>query len=307
MKKITLSQRLAIHSFQKKRSEFYDDLSSLLKSTDRKLIDIFAVDSERHAGTPRGVITGVWVQRLNENGADLADAWFGTLPDDEVAVLSVQQMGGANAIATALNDMARMSKLTELVVAETKKTVGAAVVALAIGLGAVTVFPIVAVDMLKDSLEMPASAWGSSGRALASWVDTIKNGAIPTALFMFFLFALVWWSFRNWTGPGRAWADKRIVLYRTLRDLSAVRFLDTMSTLARKRGNVMETLNVALDQMAEQTPSRWAKWRLNQVLTQIGFSQKKCFGGFVMWKKAGALRMHFTSRLSTFHQHLFRD
>ena len=180
MSKLTISQRLSVHAFQKSRSDFYEDKSTLLMSSDKKLIDIFSVDSGRYAGTPRGVISSIWVRRLEENGADLADAWFGTLPDDEVAVLSVQQIGGTNAIAMALKDMARMSKLTELVVAETRRTVGVAAIALLIGLSAITVFPLFAVDLLKESLEMPTSAWGSSGRALAAWADIIKACRLRT-------------------------------------------------------------------------------------------------------------------------------
>lgn len=269
MKKLTFSQRMAVRSFQKDRSEFYGDLSSLLKSTEKNLVPIFESDIDRYAGQSRAVVASIWVQRLEENGADLADAWQGTLPDDEVAVMFIQQVGGKEAIADALGDMARMSKLTELVFAETKKTVGAAVVALLIGIGAVTVFPIVAVGQLKDALQMPVSAWGSAGRAMAYWSETVQTWGIPLAIMLAFLLFLVSWSIKNWTGQTREWADLNITLYKTVRDLYSVRFLDTMSTLARKRENIMQTLDVALDHMVERTPSAWSRWRLTQVLSEI--------------------------------------
>ena len=266
---LTYSQRRAARRFQKTRAEFYEDLSTLLATSDRKLLEIFELDAVRYAGTPRGIITGLWGQRLIENGANLAQAWQGTMPDDEVAILKVQQDAGHDAIPGTLKDLARLARLSDTVLSETRGTVGVGVVALVIGLSAVTIFPMFAVDQLKASLDIPVSYWGSAGRNLAAWSDAVRSNLVAALAVFAALIGWIVWSVRNWTGPTRARADNAIVLYRTLRDLSAVRFLDIMSTLTRKRGNVMYTLNVAIEQLAASSFSPWMQWRLEQILTRI--------------------------------------
>jgi hypothetical protein len=70
-------------------------------------------------------------------------------------------------------------------------------------------------------------------------------------------------------GPTRDWLDQRIVLYRIMRDIKGAMFLATMSTLTRKRGNVMFTLKNSLDVFVQNARSAWLRWRVQQVVDRI--------------------------------------
>jgi hypothetical protein len=267
--KLTFSQKMAARQFRKYRAEYYEDLASLLSTTNRKMLSIFEVDAQRYANTPRGQLSSVWAQRFIDNGADLAKTWQGTLPADEMAILQVQQDAGEDSVPSALIDLAAIARLVDQVVSEATGTLTAGFISLLFASVAITVMPGFAVAALQDAIEIPLSYWGPFGQAMATWAVTVKTYLVPMMIALGSALTWLVWSLQNWTGKARETADKSILLYRTLRDISAARFLLTMSSVTRKQGNVMHTLEEALTNLADSSVSPWTRWRIEQVLMRI--------------------------------------
>jgi len=269
MSTLPLATRQAVRRFHGERADYYEDLSSLLTSTQRKMQQVFEQDAQRYEGSARGVLAALWLQRFIDNGANLALAWQGSLPEDEVAVLHVLQDAGADAVPTALLDMARMARLSDATRKASTTTLRVAVVALILAALGVTVLPVFAVAQLQASLDMPVAAWGRAGQALAAWAVGVRHWWLAWALLSSVALYGVHLSVRRWTGPGRERADRSLALYQFARDLAAVRFLLVMSTLTRKRAGVMFTLTEALQQLAAAAANPWMRWRLEQVQRRI--------------------------------------
>jgi len=267
--KLTFSQKQAALKFRSKRAEYYEDLAALLTTTNRKMLSIFEADAERYGKAPRGQLSAMWAQRFIENGADLASAWRGTLPADEIAILHVQQDAGEDAIPSALKDLAVMARLSDRVISESISTLAVAFLSLLVATLAISVLPGFSVSMMKESIEVPVSFWGPFGQAMAAWDSAVKAYSMPAFVILLMTSTWIIWSAQNWIGLARERADRSITLYRTLREISAVRFLMAMSTLTRKRGNVMHTLEDALFNLADSSSSPWMRWRIEQVLDRI--------------------------------------
>lgn len=269
MSDLTLLEKRAVSKFHKNRAEYYEDMASLLVTTNRKMLSIFESDSTRFEGTPRGVLSALWAQRFIDNGANLAGAWQGTLPDQELSILYVLQDAGNDAIPSALRDLATMARLVDKMRAAVFTTLGVGLLALSLAVGALTLLPGFAVGALKASMDIPVSYWGPVGTAMLTWDELVRTWCVPVGVGLMLGVTWVAWSIDNWVGPGREVADRIIVLYRMVRDVTAVRFLMTMSTLTQKRGNVMSTLEEGLLSLTESNISVWFRWRIEQMLDRI--------------------------------------
>lgn len=265
----TLAEKRAIGKFHKQRAEYYEDMASLMATTNRKLLSIFEADAQRFANKPRGILSTLWAQRFIDNGADLAMAWEGTLPDAEVAILQVQQQAGSDAVPAALRDLAVMARLVDRMRSAVTTTLGVGLLALCLAVGAITVLPGYAVQAVRQAMDIPVSHWGPMGKAMLAWDTTVKTYAAPAAAGLGLALTWLAWSFNNWVGPLRNVADQTLVFYSMQRDVAAVRFLMTLSTLTQRRGNVMHTLEEALLNLAESQVSAWLRWRIEQILQRI--------------------------------------
>lgn len=266
---LTLAERRAIKKFHKQRADYYEDMASLLMTTNRKMLSVFETDAQRFSGNPRGVLSALWAQRFMDNGADLAMAWQGSLPDAEIAILQVQQQAGSDAVPAALRDLALMARLVDRMRAAVTTTLGVGLLALTLAVGAVTVLPGYAIQVVKQAMDIPVTYWGPMGQAMLSWDSTVKTYAMPCAAGLGLAMSWLLWSFNNWIGPLRNVADRTIVFYTMQRDVAAVRFLMTLSTLTQRRGNVMHTLEDALLNLTESQVSAWLRWRIEQILARI--------------------------------------
>lgn len=264
-----LKVRLAANSFRKHRADYYEYAASVLKSSGGKIkiLDLFGKDIERFQGKPRGALAAWWYDAYSLNGGNLADAFQGTLPDDEVAIIRVAQDAGGDSIIIAMADVARMAKLADEVRSQALATVMAGLVGVVIAVAMLTAFPIFSVKTIAGAYSfLPIEAWGQMGRryyAYAQWVER----ALPfIALGGAVLVGFVLWSFTNLVGPIREKLDRHVGLYSVARDLRGALFLATMSTLTKPRGGAMFTLKGSLDIFLQSARSRWLKWRINQVI-----------------------------------------
>lgn len=266
---IPLNVKFAVWQFNRSRADYYAYFSAKLTSAGGgiKVMQMFQDDVMRFPGKTRGIIAEYWLQRYSANGANLADAWEGTLPEDEVAVIRVAQDAGGDAVMHAVKDLARMAKLSDKVKQQAFMTMLAALIGIGIAVAMLTLFPIYVVSTLKQTYDfLPMEFWSPNAKKMvkhAEWVAAYG----PYMLGLIILFGTyVYWSFDNLVNRAREWLDRKNVLYRTMRDLKGALFLYTMCTLTRRRGNTMFTLKQSLEVFMESARTPWLKWRIEQII-----------------------------------------
>lgn len=267
---LSRAQRWAVRRFAGRRAEYYEDLANLLEfARDMRQQQIFEQDAQRYAGTARGVLSQLWAQRYLDSGANLAQTWQGTLPDDEVAIIRVQQDLGSQALIAALKDLAKTARIRRQLRSAAMASLGVGLMALTIALLAVTLMPIWAVGTIKSSFQIPPSEWGRVGVKLAHWAGLMQTYGLYLLAVLCVAITWVVWSIHNWTGPGRDRADRSILLYQAGHEIAAMQFALTMTTLTRKGTHSMLTLKSAMEVLSGSVHSRWAAWQLARVGERI--------------------------------------
>lgn len=264
--------RRAAARFRRQRARYYENLAGKLQAGrgNIKLLDIFERDAQRYPGEALGVLSSYWADVYASNGANLAETWQGTFPDDEVSIIRIAADAGDGALLTALQDVSRIAKLSDKVKSATLATLSAGFVGLAIALGMATVFPMVAASKFQEIYGfIPLDQWGQKGKAFVEHAERVKSYGIYFVAFVALLIAYVHWTVNNLIGPAREWLDQKVVLYRAVRDIKGALFLSTMATLTRKRGNVMFTMRQSLETFGSSVRSKWLRWRVQQVVDGI--------------------------------------
>ena len=252
------------------RADYYEFLASLLRSSGGKLkfAQIFESDAARYANQARGAISAIWLEAYMNNGGNLADTWQGWMPDDEVAIIRVSQSAGGDAIITALQDLARMARLSDKIKSESMMTLAAGLIGIAIACGMTFVFPIAAADQLKSTYDfLPLDAWGSNGKRFLAYAEGIKSYWLLFVLVIGGVLGFIFWAINNLVYPPvREWLDEKFALFRLMRDIRGAMFMTVMSTLTRKRAGVMFTLRQSLEIFLESVRTPWMRWRVKQIL-----------------------------------------
>ena len=264
--------RQAANKFRAKRADYYAYLASMLGASKggTKILTLFERDAQRYAGSSRGVLAAWWTSQYSNNGSKLANAWQGTLPDDEVSIIRVAQDAGEGALETALGDIARIAALGDRVKKEVIGTLMAALIGLSIAAVMSTIFPMFASHKLQEIYSfIPVDRWGPKGTALNNHAERVSSYGIYVLLAAAIIVSYIQWSINNWVGSARDWADRHIVLYRAIRDIKGALFLSTMATLSRKRGNVSFTLSESLHVFSQSVRSPWLKWRVEEIIDRV--------------------------------------
>lgn len=260
--------RQAASNFRRQRATYYQHLADLLEAGggDIKILQIFEKDAVRHGKTSRAVLSALWAERYATNGANLSDAWRGTLPDDEVAIIDVAQTAGAGALLAALRDVARIASLSDRVKRQSIGTLIAAFVGVSVAMVMLTVYPVFASNKLQEMYSfIPLNEWGPRGRFFNAWAGNVKTYGLYFAMTAIVASVYIHWTFNNLTGPIRDWLDRNVAVYRVVRDVKGALFLATMATLTRRRGNTMYTLSKALTTFARSIRSPWLRWRVQEI------------------------------------------
>ncbi|MEJ8838088.1 hypothetical protein [Ramlibacter sp. AN1133] len=265
--------RRAAVRFRGQRARHYEILAGKLTAGrgNVKLLEIFERDAQRYPGQPLGVLSAYWAEVYAGNGASLAGAWQGTLPDDEVSIIRIAaDAGGDGALLTALQDVARAARLGDRVKAAVIGTLAAAIVGVVVALLMATAFPLVAAAKLREIYGfIPLDQWGPKAKAFVGHAERVRSYGVYAMAAATMVVVYVHWTMGNLIGPCRDWLDRKVILYRVVRDLKGALFLSTMATLTRRRGNVMFTLRQSLETFAASVRSNWLRWRVQQVIDAI--------------------------------------
>jgi hypothetical protein len=275
---------VAAAKFHKQRAEYYEYLADLLSDSAgrRNLINIFESDVQRYAGTPRGVLSQHWLERFQENGARLSDAWAGTLPERDLMILRVAENTGGDALVQSLRDVARVTSVIDEAAGSFRATVAVGLVGLVIALAMVLAIPFGILPSIKDSFSfVPEELWGAIGTKLLAVGRAVE--AVWPLLVFGVVAAVGWtgWALGNLTGPLRSWLDKHVLIFRLYRDFRGALFLAGLSSMVRYRGGSVGALRLtpAIREISD-VAEPWLKWHCEQILENIhqgGALTPECF------------------------------
>lgn len=265
----------AAMAFKKHRVEYYEYMADLMANSGgrRNLLDMFKADATRYAGKPRGVLAAYWAERYEDNGADLAKTWEGTLPDADLMVIRVAQNSGGAAMEQALRDVARVTGIVDKAKSEFVSTVAVGALGVAMAVGILVALPLFLVPSLKDAFGfIPLDKWGSLGKGLLSLSNNVVDyGGIALCAL---IAAIAWtaWSLQNFVHPFRKWLDNHILIYKLYRDFRGAMFMATAASMVRRRaGTSGLRLQDALVELGEAAEP-WLRWHCDQIVENINQS-----------------------------------
>jgi type II secretory pathway component PulF len=267
--------RLAALSFRKDRADYYEYLADVMEGTGgrKTLRDVFRSDADRYGRRHRrGILSHHWADQHQEVGGDLYETFRGTLPDDDLVLIRMGQRGGAGALEQTLRDVAAVTRVVELARSTFIRTAAVGVVAMLVMVATVLAIPAFTVPRLKQAFGMlPAEFVGTQAARLYRLSDFIEAWALVLAASSVGLMWLTAWSLPNVVGPVRRWLDEHLI-WRLYRDFQGIRFLASLATLVKKRGNVSPGLREVLEVQAVGA-NAWQRWHIEQMIARIDDGQ----------------------------------
>ena len=86
---------LAILDFKQRRGEFYGDLAGIMDAQPgRNIRELLEPYVERYGSLPEGKLAAFWLQRMDEDVATFSEALIGTVPSEDLTVLSFAERAG---------------------------------------------------------------------------------------------------------------------------------------------------------------------------------------------------------------------
>lgn len=253
------------------RIQYYELLADELEDADGRtnLLGIFQRDAARYAGTPRGVLSQHWAEQYEITGANLAATWQGTMPAEDVSLISAAEKGGVAAIISALKDLARVGEVIRQSKIAFYSTIAASLVGLCVATAMLLALPMFFAPYLKQTFNfVPAEFYGPLARRYFGFSDFVGS-VWPVALGILGA-ALTWlhWAMPNWTGQGRAWSDEKVLLFRLYRDFRGAMFLAMFASLTKSRAGAVTNQRQALSMMQEGAQP-WLAWKISQMIERV--------------------------------------
>lgn len=255
----------------RERIEFYSVLADLLEDTQGRtsILQIFIRDAGRYGRTPRGILSKHWAERFESSGASLREAWSGTLPQEEVSMIGVAEKGGADATIVALRDLARVGEVVRQSRIEFMATVVVGLVAIVIATTMLLAMPFFFGPYLKQTFGfVPEEYYGKFTRGFFGTASFIES---TWFIILGITASLVWWiswALPNWTGPGRAKAENRFLVFKLYRDFRGAIFLAMFASLTKSRGGAVTNQREALAMM-ETNAAPWLAWKIRMMLSRL--------------------------------------
>ncbi|WP_338618124.1 hypothetical protein [Pigmentiphaga sp. CHJ604] len=256
--------------FRPGRADYYDYLADVMDACNgrKTLRDIFLDDARRYGDHPRGVLSAYWAARYQHAGGDLHETLRSTLPDDDLVLLRMAQRGGAGALEQTLRDVAAVTRLADEARRTLSATLSAALAAVLVSFGMIVAVPMFTVPRLKRAFgAVPDEFLGSLTRRLYAFAELVQAHLFVSALAVGLAVYFVAWSMPNLTGRVRRVLDRYFV-WRLYRDLQGIRFLASLATMVKRRGNVSTALREALELQVEGA-NPWRRWHLERMIANI--------------------------------------
>jgi hypothetical protein len=267
----TLRWRWDVLRFSRKRGEYYEYLADMVEALQgrKSLRDLFDDDGHRYGvGSVRGRLARRWSRALETCGGDLALAWSGSMPAEELAMLHATQVGDAGALSATLRELGRAARVVEEASRTLREALAAGVVALAVASALACAVPYLTVPRLQAVFQMvPPSYYGTGTRGLFGFARAVHGHLPMLAAGAAGGIWLVLWSLPNLTGPLRTRLEACLI-WRLYRDVNAIRFLSMLAVLVRQHGHADIRLRQALALQATQARP-WLAWHLDSMVGRI--------------------------------------
>lgn len=277
------------------RAQFYYDLSrTFAVSKGENLKKLLEIQAERHKGAPTGVITGLWVSRMDAGADSFHTAILDTVPYEDYIALKVCETGGdlGYGLEALGKNLLKLKETREKII----EVIGIAV--LMVGMLIAFCFaeseymlPMMFNNM-KSSVDI--TKMGEHSERALLFMDVWGNYGVYILGVLFGLLALVIWSLPRWTGEIRSFFDKYFIPYQLYRGFKGPLFFSTLSIITQKIGgdNVM-ALSAGLEEInkeAMQKPDaiaymHWHSQLITQKLSDDGFNGGEIFNTGLMDKR----------------------
>lgn len=260
----------ALH-FRGQRADFYTYLAAIIEALEgRKTIkQILLSYAQRHGpASCRGRLALHWADRLEDTG-DLAYAFQGTLPAQDVAILSMLQRIGGGAMPDGLRDLAALLQLHASILRIFAVTMLVALFGLLFALTLTAALPMYIVPQLRASYgDIAPDFYGVVSRRMFAYADLIDDHWLLLCAAGFACIPLVAWALPNWHGTVRDRLD-RIGLLALYRNLQSIRFLVTLSIIVQPRRTAQNIGFREAMLMLSEHGSRWQNAHYDRILPNM--------------------------------------
>lgn len=259
----------------KQRQEYYDYLADILEATQgRKTLKlVLAHDADRYGiKTARGRLSEHWAYQIEEHG-DVAQAFSGTLPVREVAIIGMMQRIGGSALVGGFRDLAALLRLDlkiQNILLATLSMGYFALIVMLLTMVAITAFTVP--TLMGSFSDIDPLLYGPATRLLvgfADWLDTwlgvvlvvIVAGGIGMK-----------WLLPRWQGKARDLADRYVPGFGLYRDTQAISFLVSLAAILMPRTGLNHSMAEALTMMHEySTP--WLRSHIARMALRLSDAQ----------------------------------
>jgi len=209
---IRTSVWVAAKVFRSQRADYYEYLADLIEVTvgTKTLQNIFQDDVARHSSRrARGFLSKVWLERFPQTGGDLFATWHGSLPLEDLLAIQSAQYAGAQALTRTLRRLAEVVRLIDRAMNILMTTTLVGIAGLLMAVGSILSIPFLTVKQLRQVFAaVPPEYFSSGTKALFATADWLSAAWPIIAVLVLCLTISVFWSFANWSGPLRRFADQ---------------------------------------------------------------------------------------------------
>lgn len=267
---VSIELKIASFLFSRKLGDYYLFLADVIEGTQGKkhLIEVFKTDGARYEKTSRGKLSSHWAKEFGEGGR-LSRTFSGTLPDEDVAMIStLQNTGDENALQNGLRDLARNKILVAKARAMILITMAAAMLGAVVVIVSIMILPFFIVPQLVDNFSMlPRERFPEIAVSLIGFSDFVESFWIALFIGFFAFLGFCKWSLASTTGKIRPYLDKYGIAWGVYRDFQSMRFLSSVASMVKK-GGAAKGLREAIE-LQLHGASRWKQYHVTKMLALI--------------------------------------
>lgn len=256
--------------FRRYRVEYLRYLAALLANVSAQFTfqSIFEKEQQRYGHDHvRGRLAAVWLQRMRQQGGDLALAWQGSFSVELLQVIRVCQHYGSRSLVQALQFLAQQQEVLRRLQRQNLAVLWPAFLAVLVLCAALILIPAFTVPELRRAFSyVPEEYYGPATRALFATAEWLRRFGWLIPLLMLMILWAVCRSLGRYVGMGRLFMD-RLEPWKSYRLMGAYNLLQTLGILLSLE-HVRLPLESAIHRLAD-TSIPWLRLRIAQIQQRI--------------------------------------
>ena len=264
---LPLKIRYYSSNFKKNRHEYYEYLSMIMvESMGKKtILDIFRDDARRYGkGNPRGELSAFWASRIEQSG-DLAQAFEGTLPEEDVGFIYSLQAAGGGILESGLKDLSHLIQVKNRLSGILQKFTAVTLFAFSLFVGMLFAVGYFLAPEIQGSFNtIPPEFYKGGSRLFFGIGEFMRSSGhfyVGGALILLFMTPFI---LKNATGKARSYLDKYGV-FALYRNVQSIRFLLSLSTLIKPHAGAESISLTHAVHLLSENESRWMRWHLGKM------------------------------------------